>query len=171
MDVLAFPYPTLSERQPLPGYYTSACLGLSLLPFLTENKRLASISTFPFLLYLCARWPCFTTGDPSSDYYYNNQFIAIPLWYLEFAFLTPRDGDGAPAFMGPQLTDEERRDEKRVVAAQGQHWKDLTTFSQRVKWAFRLMLPVHRGIGWNWQVKGIPADPDAKLPRWRYVGW
>ncbi|KAF2814356.1 uncharacterized protein BDZ99DRAFT_380904 [Mytilinidion resinicola] len=171
MDVLASLYPTLSERKPLPAYYTPVCLGLSLLPFLTENTRLASISTFPFLLYLCARWPRFTTGDPSSDYYNNSQFIAIPLWYLDFVFLTPRDGEGAPAFVGPQSIDEERRDENLAVAAQVQRWKDLTTFSQRVKWAFRLMLPAQRGIGWNWQVKGVPADSNAKLPRWQYVGW
>ncbi|GAA90453.1 hypothetical protein AKAW_08567 [Aspergillus luchuensis IFO 4308] len=116
-------------------------------------------------------WPCFTTGDPSSDYYNNSHFIAFPLWYLDFVFLTPTDGKDAPAFIGRQLTDEERGDEGGVITAQGQCWKDLTTFSQRVKWAFRLMLPVHRGIGWNWQVKGVPADPHAKLPRWQYVGW
>jgi hypothetical protein len=137
------------------------CLGLALLPFLTDNQRLASFSTFPFLLYLCARWPSFTTGDPSSDYYNNSHFIAIPLWYLDFVFLTPRDGEGAPAFIGSQATDWQRRDGKR--------WKDLATFSQRAKWACRLMLPAQRGVGWSWQVKGIPVDPDAKLPRWRYV--
>jgi len=31
------------------------------------------------------------------------------------------------------------------------------------------MLPAQRGIGWNWQVKSVPADPDAELPRWMYV--
>ncbi|GFN12541.1 hypothetical protein AtubIFM55763_003202 [Aspergillus tubingensis] len=171
MDIVASLYPALSERKPLPTYYTPGCLGLALVPFLVENKGFSAFSTWPFLLYLCASWPCFTTGDPSSDYYNNSQFIAFPLWYLDFVFLTPRDGKDAPAFIGRQLTDEERGDEGGVITAQGQCWKDLTTFSQRVKWAFRLMLPVHRGIGWNWQVKGVPADPHAKLPRWQYVGW
>lgn len=171
MDAVASLYPTLSERKPLPAYYTPACLVLSLVPFLTGNKRLAIISTFPFLLYLCLRWPCFTTGDPSSDYYNNSHFIAIPLWYLDFVLLTPRDGEDGPAFIGRQLTDDERRDKTRRAAAHGQRWKDLTTFSQRVRWALRLMLPAQRGIGWNWQVKGVPADTNAQLPRWQYVGW
>jgi hypothetical protein len=171
MNIIAPLYPTLSERKPLPFYYTPASLGLSLVPFLIENKYLATFSTFPFLLYLCVCWPCFTTGDPASDYYNNSHFIAIPLWYLDFVFLTPRDGEDAPAFIGPQLTDEEHRHELRDVTAQGQRWKDLSTFSQRVKWAIRLMFPVHRGIGWNWQVKGVPADTYSKLPRWQYVGW
>lgn len=170
MDIIASLYPTLAERKPLPALYTPACLALTLAPFLTENRRLTIILTLPLLLYICVRWPCFTTGDPSSDYYNNSHFIAIPLWYLDFVLLTPKDGEDAPAFVGPHLRDAERRDAKRVVDAHGQRWKDLSTFSQRVGWAFRLMLPAQRGIGWNWQVKSVPADPQAKLSRWRYVG-
>lgn len=171
MDILASLYPALSKRKPLPSYYTPVCFGLSLLPFLTKYKRLVSTSTFPFLLYLCVCWPCFTTGDPSSDYYNNSHFIAIPLWYLDFVFLTPRDGEGAPAFIGSQLEDKERKNGNPVEAAQVQRWNDLTTFSQRAKWALRLMLPAQRGIGWTWQVKGVPVDSNAKLPRWQYVRW
>jgi hypothetical protein len=168
MDIVASFYPTLSERTPLPAYYTLSCFGLSLAPFLVENRRFAAFSTWPFLLYFCASWPCFTSGDTSSDYYNNSHFIALPLWYLDFVFLTPRDGKDAPAFIGPSLTDEGRRNEDCVLAARGQRWKDLTTLSQRMKWAFRLMLPAQRG--WNWQVKGVPIDPYAKLPRWQYIG-
>lgn len=156
-------YPSLSDRKPLPFYYTPVCLLLPILPFLFENKRLISTLTFPLLLYLCVSWPHFTCGNPSDDYYNGSQFIAIPLWYLDFVFLTPRDGEGSPAFVGEQaLSKQEKR-------AQTKYWKDLTTFSQRAKWAFRLMLPAQRGIGWNWQVKGIPADSEAALPKWQYV--
>ena len=169
MDVFASIYPALSEREALPAYYTPACLTLCLLPFLTKNKRLVSISTFPLLLYLCVRWPCYTNGDPSSDYYNNSHFIAIPLWYLDFVFLTSRDGDDAPAFVGSKLMTEGRGADKRVASAQRQQWRDLRTFSQRMKWASRLMLPAQRGIGWNWQVKGVPSDPLAKIPRWHFV--
>jgi hypothetical protein len=31
------------------------------------------------------------------------------------------------------------------------------------------MIPSHRGIGWNWQVKGVPSDPNTKLIKWAYV--
>jgi hypothetical protein len=32
------------------------------------------------------------------------------------------------------------------------------------------MTPSHRGIGWDWQVKNVPANPDEQLPRWKFVG-
>jgi hypothetical protein len=169
MDVVASMYPALSERRNLPVYYTPCCLGLSMVPFLVKNQGLTSFFTWPLLLYLCASWPCFTTGDPSTDYYNNSHFIAIPLWYIDFVLLTPRDGKDAPAFTGRKLADNELRDDASVVAAHGQSWKDLETFSERVKWSTRLMLPAQRGIGWNWQVKNVPEDPYARLPRWQYV--
>lgn len=166
-SLIASLYPPLSDRKPLPFYYTPACLLLSILPFLFQNKKLISTLTFPLLLYLCLSWPCFTTGNPSDDYYNGSQFIAIPLWYLDFVFLTPRDGEGSPAFVGEQTLRENAADgEKKFHAT---NWKDLTTLSQRAKWAFRLMLPAQRGIGWNWQVKGIPTDSEAALPKWHYV--
>jgi hypothetical protein len=31
------------------------------------------------------------------------------------------------------------------------------------------MVPSHRGIGWNWQVKGVPDDPYKCLPKWAFV--
>lgn len=31
------------------------------------------------------------------------------------------------------------------------------------------MIPSHRGIGWNWQIKHIPEDPEKELPKWKYV--
>lgn len=32
-------------------------------------------------------------------------------------------------------------------------------------------MPAQRGIGWNWQVKGVPANPNGKMLRWQYVSW
>lgn len=162
-DFIASFYPSLSERQPLPAYYNPACFILSWLPFLIPNKRLAILATCPILLYFCLHWPYFTTGDPSSDYYNGSTFVALPLWYLDFIVFTPRDD---LAFVGPQAMIKKREGPN----TKAQRWENLTTFSQRLKWTIRLMLPAQRGIGWNWQVKGVPADVDAKLPKWNYVG-
>jgi hypothetical protein len=153
-------YPPLSGRQPFPGLYAPACFILSVLPFLIANKRLAITLTLPPLLILCLRAPYYTFSDPSSDYYNSGPFLAIPLWYLDFVLLTPREGEGAPLFAGGL----------RGGKSKAQAWTDLSTLLSRLKWAFRLMLPAHRGIGWNWQVKGVPKDPYSKLPKWKYVG-
>ncbi|KAF2165963.1 hypothetical protein M409DRAFT_23691 [Zasmidium cellare ATCC 36951] len=160
-------YPPLTSRTPLPFYHAPATLILSILPFLSSNKTLTATLTFPLLLYLCLSWPCYTTGDPSNDYYNGSQFIAVPLWYLDFVFLTPRDGEGAPAFVGERAL-HKQGGEKRGVPAK--YWRDFTTSWERFTWAFRLMLPAQRGIGWNWQVKGIPHDSEGRLSRWEFVG-
>lgn len=165
MDTISTLYPSLDERRPLPAYLTPLCLALSVLPFLVDNKRPAVITTSPLLLYLCSSWPCNTTGDPSSDYYNNSHFVAIPLWYIDFVLLTHRDGPDAPALCADPMASK----------SEGQRWSGLTTLTQRCKWAARLMLPAHRGIGWNWQVKGVPSDPYVHMSKWKYVrkhlGW
>ncbi|KIW04039.1 uncharacterized protein PV09_04861 [Verruconis gallopava] len=89
----------------------------------------------------------------------------MPVWYIDFVLLTPIQGEDSPAYIG-----EPGGDKKTV-----KRWQDLESVYQRLRWAVRLMLPAHRGIGWNWQVKGVRSDPYAKFPRWKYVilhsGW
>jgi hypothetical protein len=157
--VIASFYPPLPERQPLPTLYVPTCFLLSLGPFVIANKHLAISLTFPPLLALCLRAPYYTFGDPSSDYYNSGPFLAILLWYLDFVLLTPREGDHAPGFIGEPGAQKNKM----------KRWTDLSSMSQKLRWAFRLMLPAHRGIGWNWQVKGVPEDHSSKLSKWTYV--
>jgi hypothetical protein len=152
-------YPSLSNRQPLPSLYALACFVLSIVPFLISNKRFAIIITAPLLSLLCLRAPCYTFGDPSSDYYNSATFMAIQLWYIDFVLLTPRKGHGAPAFIGGPGADK----------GKPLRWTNLSSMTERLRWAFRLMLPAHRGVGWDWQVKGVPEDPYVKFSRWKYV--
>ncbi|KAK4494433.1 hypothetical protein PRZ48_014731 [Zasmidium cellare] len=163
-QAIASLYPPLSSRTPLPSYHAPLTLLLSILPFLFSNKTLTATLTFPLLLYLCLTWPCYTTGDPSNDYYNGSQFIAVPLWYLDFVFLTPTD---ELAFVGEKALYRQSKDGDVAVP---KYWKNLSTFWERFTWAFRLMLPAQRGIGWNWQVKGIPRDEEARLGKWEFVG-
>jgi hypothetical protein len=163
MESLSKLYVPLSGRAPIPFLYQPTAIALTLVPFLTTHRRVAIWTTSPILLYLCLSSPSYTFGDPSSDYYSSGPFLAILLWYLDFVILTPIEGPSVPVFHGlPQPA----RGAQQQVACK---WADNKTFWQRLKWAFRLMLPSHRGIGWNWQVKGVPLDPYAELPKWRYV--
>lgn len=162
MNLAASFYPDLSARANIPALYQPTAFALTLLPFLTSQRRAAAWAILPVLLYLCLKSPQYTFGDPSSNYYSSGPFLAMLLWYLDFAIITPDNGPDAPAFVeGP-----------RGNALQNRHSPDRVderTAWQRLTWAFRLMLPSHRGIGWNWKVKGVPPDPYANLPRWRYV--
>lgn len=156
-------YPALSERSPIPILYFPICFSFAISPFLvtTDKVRLSIFLTGPPLLLLCLSLPFYTFGDPSSDYYNSGPVLALLLWYIDFILCTPWRGDDAPAFHGRPGSDRSQR----------QSWIILRTISQRLRWASRLMIPAHRGIGWNWQVKGVPDDPyvKLKLSKWEFV--
>ena len=68
--------------------------------FFFSKRRLAAVSVFPPLLALCIRSPYYTFGSPPGDYYSSSPFLAMPLWFLKFAILSPKEGADAPAFVG-----------------------------------------------------------------------
>ncbi|KAF8855219.1 hypothetical protein BDZ45DRAFT_715851 [Acephala macrosclerotiorum] len=109
--------------------------------------------------------PFYTFGSPSNDYYNFGPFLAMVLWYLDFVILTPRNGEGAPVFLGPRSSISNKDKSKNL----GQGWEEKSSIWQKLRWAFRLMIPCHRGIGWNWQVKSVPPNPDLSLAKWTYV--
>lgn len=163
MEVLASFYPSLSQRQPYPVLYQPLTFAITILPFLFSNRRLVAICVFPVLLILCICAPCFTFDGASADYYNSSAFIAMPIWFAEFAILRPRVGQNAPVFIGDFVPENEKPQQK------GRTWDDLGSVRERIFWAFSLMIPSHRGIGWNWQVKNVPQNPDKELPKWTYV--
>ncbi|KAF1848728.1 uncharacterized protein K460DRAFT_364714 [Cucurbitaria berberidis CBS 394.84] len=162
MKAIAALYPPLSKRQPMPAFYGPLTFFLSLTPFFFRNRRQTALWVFPILLALCIRAPCYTFGDPSANYYNSSPFIAIPFWFLEFAILTPKDGPNAPRYVG-------NADEVKKETGVNDQRDDMKTLWERFAWACSLMIPSHRGIGWNWQVKNVPADANQHLPKWAYV--
>jgi hypothetical protein len=70
-----YQWPQLSDRQPTPAFYQP-------------------------LFDLCLRSPGYTFGNPSAEYYNSSFFIAVPLWFLEFAILSPHEGPDAPTYVG-----------------------------------------------------------------------
>jgi hypothetical protein len=163
MNYIASFYPLLSERRPIPLFYLPTTFLLTLVPFFLPNRRIGVLATFPLLLALCFRAPFYTFGSPSGDYYNSGPFLAILLWYLDFVILSPAEGPNAPTFIGASSSAAGSAD------GAGPGWTGLRSWSQKLGWAFRLMIPSHRGIGWNWQVKGVPSDHRAKLSKWQYV--
>jgi hypothetical protein len=163
MDLIASLYPPLSERRPFPALYLPVCFLLNLVPFLSSDRRLGVLFTLPILLLLCFRAPFYTFGSPSADYYNSGPFLAMLLWYLDFVILSPSDGPDAPIFIGNPST--------TVTSETSLVHDRLETRSalQKLGWAFRLMIPSHRGIGWNWQVKSVPPVSNVKFSKRAYV--
>ncbi|KAM3076295.1 hypothetical protein ACMFMG_006202 [Clarireedia jacksonii] len=167
-------YRALPDRSPYPPFYLPLTFTITILPLLTPHRRLMTFLTFPLLISLCLLAPSYTYGSPSDDYYNTSPFIALPLWYLDFILLSPTSGPDAPQYIGNRATansatgrEKTNKDEK----IKGVSWQDIQQkpLSERIKWSLRLMLPAHRGIGWNWQVKNVPPGPWSGLPKWRFV--
>lgn len=166
MDQLATFYPSLSQRRSIPAWYLPITFSLTLLPFIfVQHRRLAIALTSPIIVALCTQAPSYTFGDPSSDYYNSGVFLAVLLWYLDFAILTPATGRDAPVFRGNPQQMSSSGDRQENI---GEAVEELPLW-KRIVWALRLMLPSQRGIGWNWQVRGVPADSHDNMPRWTRV--
>src|SRR5690242_7961527 len=166
MDNLAALYPPLSSRKPIPPILLPLTYALTLLPFFTPNRRLTAWLILPVLILECLLAPCYTFGDPSADFYRSSAFIIIPLWFTEFGVLRPERGIGAPVWVGKRGERTYRRDKGK---GGGKSIEDCETVWEKIWWAGELMVPSHRGIGWNWQIRNVPKDPDAALPRRNWI--
>lgn len=155
METIAEFYPPLPSRDPIPSYYLPTTFLLSLIPFFTPNRRRTALLILPILLSLCLSSPRYTFGIPSADFYRSSAFIITPLWFIEFAICRPQKGGDAPVYLGKSGAPKGVEDCKSV-------W-------EKIWWVGQLMVPSHRGVGWNWQIKNIPVDEKAHLPRGRWI--
>ncbi|KAF2010652.1 hypothetical protein BU24DRAFT_427763 [Aaosphaeria arxii CBS 175.79] len=162
MDLIAKAYPPLDQRKPFPIFYQPIVFALTLIPFLLPNRRIIAVFVSLPLLILCIQAPRYTAGSAPGDYYGSSTYIAILLWFIEFAICTPENGPGEPIFIGAPPDVKTSKKERQA-------WSHLISTRQRLNWAFSLMIPSHRGIGWNWQIKNIPSDPYRHLAKWTYV--
>lgn len=164
-------YPPIQERQPLPWFYMPGTFGILWLGYSVGPGTIRSSVTSLALLALVLLRPAFTLGSVSKDY----SLSGIPiLWLLLFVDL----GTNAyhPRYVGkPAVGGGNKPAEKGSGSGSGSDsdsgvgFRDLKTWPQRLKWAARLA-GTTRGIGWDWQVKNVPANPDAGRSRWAFVG-
>jgi hypothetical protein len=155
MQTLSSFYVPYSSRPLLPSLYLPFAFFLTVVPFFIPNRPLAILSTYPILLVLTILRPNYTAGDPTSDYGAGTFLLGCSLWYLDFIILSPAEGADT-RFVG---------DGK----AAGKTAEETQSYFERLIWAVRLMVTPNRGIGWNWQVKGVPSDPDIDVSKWEYV--
>ena len=149
-------YPSLAERRPLPTLYIPVAFSLTIIPFFIPSRSIGILTTFPLLVLLALSRPYFTSGDPLSDYATGGVLLGMTLWYLDFLILSPWTGEDV-SFIG------DGKSGRRITA------KEPKPLLKQLIWALRLMVTPNRGIGWSWQVKGVPHDPDVGLSKWKYV--
>ena len=151
-----YQWPQLNDRQPIPAFYQPLIFLLTVIPFFFRNRCWVAICVFILILHLCLRSPGYTFGNPSADYYNSSFFIAVPLWFLEFAILSSHEGPDALTYVGNASCSG--TGSRETLDIMRPTWRKVLRVCS-------LMVPSHRGIGWNWQVKGVPDDPYHRLPK------
>ncbi|OTA99124.1 hypothetical protein M426DRAFT_325421 [Hypoxylon sp. CI-4A] len=148
-------YPALEAREPLPPHqYPTAFIALVLGYALGPGPVQTSCITW-LLLHLGLSRPCFTLGDTTLDYTTSSLFFVFWLWYVDHGV----GRGGGPRYVGRL---------GRSLPERGVGRKDLKTWTEKLRWAVRLASSM-RGVGWDWQVKNVPAHSDADIPRFRFV--
>ena len=158
MNHLTSLYPALKHRYQRPSLYLQTAYFLFIITPLFPRKSGRICIILPLLIILAVIYPCFTTGNFSDDY---NQFfplVTLPLAFLDFFVLSPLEGDDVRFLKPPQPGKE----------ATGVSESDCSTAWEKLKWALRLVTNM-RGVGWNWQVKGVPEHSNSGLRRFDFV--
>ena len=152
-------YPPLGERKPLPGLYLPGIFAALIAGYSLGPSRMRSIAITGTLLGLVLIRPGFTIGSVAMDY----SLAGFPImWLLLFLDL---GAISSPRYVGKPPGKQAQKNDRSSILGHG----DLKTWPQRLRWAVRLATTT-RGVGWDWQVKGIPEHPDAERPRWAFVG-
>lgn len=165
LDRISSIYPTLEDRRPLPALYTPTAYLFTILPWLLPKSQARILATLPILSLLFFLRPYYTSGSPLEDY---NSAIYLFCWltgYLDFLVFSPALNEPDPRFQGPSKVEGSGSYD---TYPSGTGIDDCHTLWGRLKFAIRLNI-FGRGIGWNWQVKNVPAITDANKTKWTYV--
>ncbi|XXG98625.1 hypothetical protein Hte_004950 [Hypoxylon texense] len=163
-------YPPVEERAPLPAAYTPAALAVLALGYAVGPGRVRTAAAGYLLLVLALRRPRFTAGGAAPDYGLSGGFVIFLLAFADMSVSDPR-WIGKPKTKtkpGPEANSSSDNGSGSGSSDNGLAWRDLETWPQRLRWAVRLATTT-RGIGWDWQVKGVPPHPEADAPRPRFV--
>lgn len=146
-------YPPLSARSPLPALYLPLGYSVLILGYVLGPGSIRGFAISSALLLLALQRPRFTAGDVVQDYCLSGVSIVFLLNYLDHG-----TAGGGPRYFG--------RADHPLPRPVGR--EDNRTWAQKLKWSLSLTATV-RGIGWGWQVKGVPAHPNAEQSRFRFV--
>ncbi|KAI0600673.1 hypothetical protein F4775DRAFT_582596 [Biscogniauxia sp. FL1348] len=146
-------YPTLAERVPIGYIHRYLPWAVSIGAQYLGHGPITTAVAFSLLLTFLLQRPFYTTGGNFGDY----ACTALDLWLItrlvDFYFHPPR-------YLG--------RPGSETYKKGGVAHADLKTWQEKLVWALRLQF-TPRGVGWDWEVKGIIENHDAKLTRAQFL--
>lgn len=149
-------YPSLDDRHPAPALLLpTVYLSFAITPLFSSTA--VRVSIFALLLTVTLSSPSFAAKELNDDYGRGSISFLFSTLFLDLLILSKR---GSIKFIGPI--------ESTHDSIEGVSSEDCNTTWQKFKWGFRLAA-TPRGVGWNFQVKGVPRHPDKHLPRGSFV--
>ena len=145
-------YPTLTERYEAPGYLVPAFYIWFALAALTPSRSVRC-SLLVLLVAQSVSSPAFKGKDLNEDYGRGLPSFTIPIFLVDLLILSHSN---KTRFVGAE--------QEHQSSDAGISDEDCNTLWEKFKWGFRLVT-TFRGIGWNFQVKGVPLHSDKKLTR------
>ncbi|KAF2166715.1 hypothetical protein M409DRAFT_22771 [Zasmidium cellare ATCC 36951] len=158
-----------------PAWHFPVHLAICILTIaLPVGKQARLLVVLPAVLYSTFSRIAYTTGAVKDDYFNAMQFLVLTLNFVNHLVLRPYLTGKEARYMSSgssrarnnlkEKVEEQRTTDSRLQDSrlQGKALSECTTFAQRLGWTVRL-LTTFRGIGWNWQIKKIPENPDLDL--------
>lgn len=148
-------YRATEDRLPAPGWIVPAYYLLyACTPLFGRGFGRGLI--FVLLISLAASSPFFTTGDVNEDYGRGLPSFTLPILFLDLLLLS----SDSVRFLGAAKSASKE--------CEGIGEDDCANLWSKLKWGLRLASSP-RGIGWSWQVKGVPQHKNRYLPRRQFV--
>ncbi|KAI1776780.1 hypothetical protein F4818DRAFT_457464 [Hypoxylon cercidicola] len=149
-------YPPIEDRAPLPILYIPGTIAVLVLGYAIGPGPIRTTAVGSLLLLLALQRPYYTAGGVTLDYSLSGGFVFLLLEFLDLSISDPR-------WIGKQ-----QQQQPGGPKAGGSAWRDLETWPQRLRWGARLATTT-RGVGWDWQVKSVPAHREPDAPRLRFA--
>ncbi|KAL7621153.1 hypothetical protein AAE478_008470 [Parahypoxylon ruwenzoriense] len=156
-ELLAPYYPPIQEREPLSPAFFPAALAAVVFGFFVGPGIIQTYVVSCVLVLLTFQRPRYTIGDITTDYTTSGLLIILLVIFLDHGTAA---GDG-PRYLG--------RPGRPLPTGGCIGERDSKTRAEKLRWSLRLLCSP-RGIGWNWQVKGVPEHPNADQACFRFAG-
>lgn len=155
------------ERPLQPAWHFPVHLAICFLStVLPLGKKVRAYFILPVILYNTLLRITYTTGAQKDDYFNAMQFLIFTLTFVDHLVVSPSIKGEDPRYIGPERTQDPSK--PRPSQLEGQALSDCETLQERLVWTARL-LTNWRGMGWNWQISKLPANPDLHSSRAKAV--
>jgi hypothetical protein len=137
------------------------------------GKKIRLFLILPVVLYNTLIQITYTTGAVKDDYFNALRFLIFTLTFVDHLIIGPtikgeearyiRSSPPSPP-SPPQQNGTHDKIKPKASHHDGQALSECNTFRERLIWTTRLFT-TWRGMGWNWQINKLPANPDVHLLR------